>query len=287
MTIAASHPVWSVRPLRASEREEAMLFLDREHELNIYLIARLQELTFDGFGPVIAGFRDDQLVAIATTNANLAIGIDPGLREDEIETVSQLVAREILSRNSYLRAVISPAAIVEPIWRHLEPHFDPPTVVRLRQPVYRLPLRASSAALTHVRHSRIADLDLLVPACAAMHREEIGIDPLVRDAYGYHQRVRDLVEQHRSFVWIEDGGIAFKCEISAETADSAQLMGVWTAPELRRRGYARRGLEEICGHLVRQGRTVTLFVNDFNLPARRLYEHLGFEQIGENQALIW
>ena len=64
-------------------------------------------------------------------------------------------------------------------------------------------------------------------------------------------------------------------------------MGVWTDPRLRRRGYSRALLREVCGHLARKGRSVTLFVNDFNQPAIGLYEALGFKRIGMNRALIW
>jgi predicted GNAT family acetyltransferase len=49
----------------------------------------------------------------------------------------------------------------------------------------------------------------------------------------------------------------------------------------------RASLREVCGHLFRKGKTVTLFVNDFNKPAISLYESLGFQRIGVNRALIW
>jgi len=71
------------------------------------------------------------------------------------------------------------------------------------------------------------------------------------------------------------------------TPHCVQLMGVWTNPRARRRGYALGMLREVCGHLARKGRTVTLFVNDFNAPAIALYESLGFQRIGMNRALIW
>ena len=84
-----------------------------------------------------------------------------------------------------------------------------------------------------------------------------------------------------------NGVIAAKCEFSAVTPDAVQLMGVWTAPAYRRRGLSRAMLREVCGHLARKGKTVTLFVNDFNRPAMSLYEGLGFQRIGVNRALIW
>jgi hypothetical protein len=64
-------------------------------------------------------------------------------------------------------------------------------------------------------------------------------------------------------------------------------MGVWTHPAFRRKGHGRELLREVCGHLFRKGKTVTLFVNDFNAPAIALYEGLGFQRIGMNRALIW
>jgi hypothetical protein len=137
------------------------------------------------------------------------------------------------------------------------------------------------------RYATVRDLDQLVPACAAMHKEEVGIDPLERDAVGYRERVRELVEKKRAVVRVEQGKIVSKCEFSAVTADAVQLMGVWTHPQFRRHGLARETLLEICGHLFRQGKTVTLFVNDFNLPAITLYESMGFQRIGMNRALIW
>jgi predicted GNAT family acetyltransferase len=84
-----------------------------------------------------------------------------------------------------------------------------------------------------------------------------------------------------------NGRIVFKTEYSAVTPEAVQLMGVWTHPQERRHGYAREGLSEICGHLLAQRRAITLFVNDFNAPALRLYESLGFRRIGNNRALIW
>jgi predicted GNAT family acetyltransferase len=141
--------------------------------------------------------------------------------------------------------------------------------------------------LTVSRYSTLRDLDQLVPACAAMHREEVGIDPLERDATGYRERIRELVEKKRSVIHTVEGVIVTKCEYSALTPDTAQLMGVWTHPNYRRRGLSREFLREVCGHLLHKGKTVTLFVNDFNRPAIALYESLGFHQIGMNRALIW
>jgi hypothetical protein len=186
-----------------------------------------------------------------------------------------------------VRAIISPTDLVEALWTRLRPRLDPPTVVRMNQPVYALRRRADFPDLKTVRHATMRDLDPLVTACAAMHKEEVGIDPLERDAAGYRERIRELVERRRALVRVVDGSIAAKCEFSAVTGEAVQLMGVWTHPRFRRHGLARETLQEVCGHVFRTGKQVTLFVNDFNLPAVSLYESLGFQQIGMNRALIW
>jgi hypothetical protein len=120
-----------------------------------------------------------------------------------------------------------------------------------------------------------------------MHKEEVGIDPMERDAHGYRERIRELVDKRRSVIRVVDGTIVSKCEYSAVTPEAVQLMGVWTHPRHRRRGHSRELLREVCGHLFRSGKAVTLFVNDFNTPAIALYEELGFRPIGMNRALIW
>jgi predicted GNAT family acetyltransferase len=197
------------------------------------------------------------------------------------------VAERVLSRALPVRAIISPATLVESLWRRLQSRLDPPTVVRMNQPVYATAGRLDFPEMKEARYSTMRDLEMLVPACAAMHKEEVGIDPLERDATGYRERIRELIEKNRSILRLHKGRIVAKCEFSAVTPEAVQLMGVWTDPEYRRHGFGRALLREVCGHLARKGKSVTLFVNDFNRPAIALYESLGFNRIGINRALIW
>jgi predicted GNAT family acetyltransferase len=204
-----------------------------------------------------------------------------------VESGIAIIADRIITRMIPVRAIISPADLVDTLWKHLRRTIDPPTVVRMNQPIYALRRRLGFPDLETARYSTPRDIDLLVPACAAMHKEEVGIDPLERDAAGYRERIRELVDRKRSILRVEGGRIASKCEFSAVTDDAVQLMGVWTDPSLRRRGLARQTLREVAGHLFRRGKHLTLFVNDFNHSAIALYESLGFQQIGVNRALIW
>ena len=61
-----------------------------------------------------------------------------------------------------------------------------------------------------------------------------------------------------------------------------QIGGVWTPPELRRRGHARRVVAGQIRALAERGYLqAILFTGQSNLPAQRAYEALGFERLGE------
>ncbi len=277
----------SIRNLADEDVEEALVFLRRDPLVNVYLIGRLLEERFAAATQMIEVRYNRQIVLAGTLATNVVIAADPQTPKQIVDAAIAVVAERILTRMLPVRAIISPAPLVESLWSRLRTRLDPPTVVRLNQPIYALPKRFDYPELKEARYSTPRDLDQLVPACAAMHKEEVGIDPLERDAAGYRERVRELVERQRSLVLIRDGRIVAKCELSAVTPDAVQLMGVWTAPQARRHGHGRALLREVCGHLARRGKVVTLFVNDFNRPAIALYEELGFQRIGMNRALIW
>lgn len=278
---------WSIRNVGDGDVQTALAFLRRDPLINVYLISRILEERFASATQTVEVRHNRDVVLVASLATNIVLASDPAVPADITETAVAVIAERILTRMLPVRAIISPAHLVELLWGRLKTRLDPPTVVRMNQPVYAIRGRLDYPDLREARYSTARDLEALIPACAAMHREEVGIDPLERDAAGYRERIRELVEQKRSVIRVAEGMIAAKCEYSAVTDDAVQLMGVWTNPALRRRGHARALLREVCGHIARKGKTVTLFVNDFNAPAIELYDSLGFQRIGLNRALIW
>lgn len=278
---------WSLRQLTEGEIGETLAFLARQPLMNVYLIARLLDEPLVATTQLVTVRNDNRIVAVASLATNIVLACGPDEEPHVVDMAMRMIAERILSRMLPVRAIISPAHLVEALWDRLRTRIDPPTVVRMNQPVYALQPQPAWPRLTEARWSTPRDLDQLVPACAAMHREEVGIDPLERDAAGYRERIRELVQQRRSIIRVADGQIASKCEFSAVTHEAVQLMGVWTHPRFRRRGLSRATLSEVCGEIFADRKTVTLFVNDFNAPAVALYESLGFTRIGVNRALIW
>lgn len=146
------------------------------------------------------------------------------------------------------------------------------------QPVYAMS-EPPPAGETGLRAATLDDLGLLVPACAASHHEELGVDPLRRDPEGFRWRTRVQIEEGRSWLWAEDGVIRFKAEASAWTPSAVQLQQVWTDPPARRHGYATRALRDLVRLLLERTPVVTLFVRTENFPAIALYDAVGMDRV--------
>jgi ribosomal protein S18 acetylase RimI-like enzyme len=182
--------------------------------------------------------------------------------------------------------IIGEESAVADLWEAARSAFPQPRDDRPGQPVYALD-EPPPAGDTGVREATIADFDLLVPACAAAHEEEIGINPLERDADGFRWRTRAQIEERRSWLWVEDGTICFKAEASAWTPAAVQLQQVWVDPSVRNRGYAKRGMRDLCRKLLETVPTVCLFVRPENAAALRVYEGIGMQRTHTYRSLLF
>jgi uncharacterized protein len=184
------------------------------------------------------------------------------------------------------RMVIGEERAVSELWEVAARRMSRPRDDRPGQPVYAL-REPPEPGETGLRVARPLDLDLLVPACAAAHQEEIGVDPLQRDPEGFRWRTRQQVEDGRSWLWVEEGVIRFKAEASAWTPSAVQLQQVWVDPQARGRGYARRGLADLCRLLLERVPAVCLFVRPENTPALRLYDSIGMTRELTYRSLVF
>jgi len=184
------------------------------------------------------------------------------------------------------RMMIGEESAVAALWESARETLPVPREDRPGQPVY-VTETAPPPGDTKLRQARLSDLSLLVPACAAAHREEIGVDPLVRDPDGFHWRTQAQISEGRSWIWVEDGVILFKAEASAWTPAAVQLQQVWVDPAARRRGNAKRGMRDLIRLLLDLVPRVCLFVRPENAPAIRVYEAVGMRRTITYRSLIF
>lgn len=183
------------------------------------------------------------------------------------------------------RMLIGEERAVSELWEEVRSHLPSPRENRPGQPVFVIRSSPTSGE-TGLREARLEDLELLMPACAAAHEQEIGIDPMRRDPEGFRWRTRTQIEEGRSWLWAEDGVILFKAEASAWTPEAVQLQQVWVDPSVRRAGYGARGLADLCRLLLERVPTVCLWVRAENAPAIGLYEKIGMEHVLDYRSIL-
>jgi GNAT superfamily N-acetyltransferase len=184
------------------------------------------------------------------------------------------------------RMLIGEARAVSELWEAARSELPRPREDRPGQPVFVI-REPPAPGDTGLRPASLDDLELLMPACAAAHEQELGIDPLRRDAEGFRWRTRSQIEEERSWLWVEDGVILFKAEASAWTPGAVQLQQVWVDPQVRRRGYGARGLADVCRLLLEKVPVVCLFVRAENDAAISLYEAIGMDHVLDYRSLLF
>ncbi len=179
-------------------------------------------------------------------------------------------------------SIIGRADAVLGLWERLGGHWGPARDVRGHQPLLVTESEAPIAPDPEVRLVQPAEVDLLFPAAVAMYTEEVGVSPLADDGgRGYRKRVADLVRARRAYARIIDGKVAFKAELAIVTRRTAQVQGVWVAPEHRGRGLGSAAVAAVVQDTLRRiAPSVSLYVNDYNVAARRTYANCGFRSAG-------
>ena len=242
--------------------------IDREPVINVYLRSELR-LGFEA-GDWWGAFEESELTSVVL-GWSLVVPYIP-----DLETAAPLA--HALAASAQPRMIVGHRASVIA----LHNAFRPPRPAReLRDPQPLMVLDRGDLQGTpspDVRLSTRSDLEALIVAAARMHREEMGIDPLVVDAPAWRMRMLSLIERRWSWLWMRDHEVLFKAELSAWTPEVVQIQGVYTAPKYRGQGMARAGLAAVCASVFKDVPRCSLYVNQYNVIAQRVYARLGFKQ---------
>jgi ribosomal protein S18 acetylase RimI-like enzyme len=234
----------------------------------------LEDVARRGLGRFVALGRNGSLTALCHVGVNV---VPSG-------TGCEVFGRAAASGRA--RMVIGEEGAVDELWQAARRFMPVPREDRPGQPVYLID-EPPAAGETGLREATLADLDLLVPACAAAHEEEIGVNPLGRDPDGFRWRTQAQIGEGRSWIWVEDGTILFKAEASAWTPEAVQLQQVWVDPAARGSGNAQRGMRDLCRRLLEQVPRICLFVRPENTPAIHVYEAIGMRRTISYRSLIF
>lgn len=274
----------SLRLLTDHDRDEVLALCDRDPIANVFVGSRLRSTSLDPvrLGGQVWGYSEGgQLTSACYSGANL-VPVEAGP-----DAITAFAGRARM-QGRRCSSIVGPAGAVSQLWDLLAPSWGRPRDVRPVQPV----LAISGPPLIEpdplVRMVRPSELDVLLPACVAMFTEEVGVSPIGADGgAAYRARMADLIAAGRSFARIDDGHVVFKAEIGAVTPFACQVQGVWVPPEDRNRGHAARGMAAVVQAALQLAPVVSLYVNDYNAPARAAYRRAGFTQVGTFMSVLF
>jgi predicted GNAT family acetyltransferase len=274
-----------VRVLDDRDLAAARDLLDRDPVANVFVASRLDSVGLDPWrlgAEVWAYPNSGKVEALCYAGANL---VPVNADADACRVFADRARRQ----GRRCSSIVGPAGQVATLWSLLEQAWGPARAVRANQPLMVISDQPNVAPDPLVRRVTPSEVDILYPACVAMFTEEVGVSPFNGDGGAlYRARVAELIAQGRAFARIEDGRVVFKAEVGAATAQACQIQGVWVEPELRGRGISNAGMAAV----VMQAQAtiaplVSLYVNDFNTPARAAYRKVGFVEVGAFMSVLF
>jgi hypothetical protein len=274
-----------LRVLDDRDLPAVLKLLNRDPIANVFVISRVESAGLDPsrLGAQMWGYAGSrELIALCYAGANLVpIGADTA--------ALQAFAERALSQGRRCSSIVGPADAVRVVWDILARSWGPARETRLCQPLMVTTTPPTVVPDAAVRRVRLDEIDVLLPASVAMFTEEVGVSPIAGDGGTlYRSRVRELVAAGRSFARIDNGMVTFKAEIGAVTRSACQVQGVWVDPSMRGRGLSVSGMAAVAIACLRDvAPSVSLYVNDFNAPARRSYERVGFKEIGTFASVLF
>lgn len=275
-----------VRLLREPDRP-ALLALAREDPVrNLFVLSRVQSygierrtLGCDVYGYVV----DGRLHSALHVGANVVpVAMDDSAQAGFVEKLGP--ARRASSIMGPGQAVRSLHAALSERWGDT---WGIAREVRAHQPLLVIDHEPVVAPDPRVRRITLAEFDSYLDASVRMYTEEVGVSPLGSDPRSYASHVRRTITEGRAFGIVENGRVIYKSDIGAQTDDATQIQGVWLDPRLRGRSIstgAMAGVVRLCREVAP---ICSLYVNDFNAPARALYARVGFRHLDEFATVLY
>jgi predicted GNAT family acetyltransferase len=275
----------ATRVLDARDLDEARALLHRDPVSDVFVASRLDAGGLDPWrlGAEVWGYGErGRLESLCYSGANL---VPVQAHPDAVRAFAERARRQ----GRRCSSIVGPSTAVDELWQILQPHWGWARDVRPRQPVMAIDDDPAVEPDPAVRLVRPHELDLLLPACVAMFTEEVGVSPLAGDGGAlYRARVEELIALKRAWARFDNDRVVFKAEIGATTSEVCQVQGVWVDPSLRARGIGTAGTATVVEQArARIAPVVSLYVNDFNLAARRAYEKIGFAQVATFASVLF
>ncbi|SEQ13223.1 GNAT family N-acetyltransferase [Microlunatus flavus] len=269
-----------VRVLGRDDVPAAIRVLSERPVENVFVAARIRAAGLDPatLGCQVWGYeREGTLVALCHAGSNL---VPVNADEEALQAWTEYAGRQRMCAS-----IIGPSDVAMRFWHLLGERWGSSWSevrdVRPHQPVMTIAGEPQVAPDPRVRRVTLEHWDAYTDAAVRMYTEEIGVSPVSGSSAGYRFYVRQLITSGRAFGLFDGDRVLFKADLGSVSGTVCQVQGVWLDPDVRGRGMAPAAMAAVVGLARSVVPTVSLYVNDYNRPARATYERVGFTQVGE------
>lgn len=270
-----------VEPLGPSHVAALRTLLSRDTTHNMYLLGLMEE-----FG-VVSGnrkfafygrFFDNELTAAMFVGSEGGLVVPSASSPPHINDIAKKLTAQIS-----IKSAIGDASVIDALMRHfaLVPKFSK------SQKLFSVsPNDLGPFTNPLLRPATDKDLGQLIPMAAACVKEMLHRDPLQEDPVGFELRVTQRVHSQRTYVLEEKGRLVFKLDVGSRSQFGAELEGVYTVPEERKKGHATLCLGQISRFLMSSLPRLTVRIDDEMPYFAEIARKVGYLQ-GRAQKLIW
>jgi uncharacterized protein len=270
----------TVRVLTREDLPSAIRVLSTNPVENVFVASRVRAAGLEQASlgcPVWGWERDGLLRSICHAGSNLV--------PVNAEPAALAAWTEFAGGQRMCASIIGPSAVAMELWHRLGERWGPAWSeardVRPHQPVLSIDTEPVVAPDPRVRRVTLDQWDAYTDAAVKMYTEEIGVSPIQGNPAGYRFYVRQLISSGRAFGIFDGDRVIFKADLGSVSGTVSQVQGVWLEPELRGHGLAAPAMAAVVKLARLAVPTVSLYVNDYNRPARATYARVGFRQVGE------
>jgi uncharacterized protein len=279
---------YNIVPWSKEVEKNGLALLEKYQTTSMFLLSNLKEcgsrmgeVHYSGNFKCL--LKNNQLVAVfcLSKDGNALI------QTDRAEDYSPYILPACLDEGIFIKGCVAEWSLAASFWQFYNSQFPVvKTTTYSREILYSLALSHSNHKDSTVRFLNKDDFHRWEPLNTEYFKEMHFPEQGTKD----QRRIAFNAKAKNHYWWglFEGDRLISIAAYNARVDTIAQIGGVYTQPDYRKKGYASRTLQSLIAesYAVHGLETLLLFTDENNLPARALYERLGFQETG-NFGLIF
>lgn len=270
------------RPRRLTDKDRPLIEQFLRDKLDLYVFVAERLLNHPSEDSIALAILDGDSISSMLYLSGNAVPISLSPESAEIFATTAYV------KYAQIASIVGINQDVNCFWKALSASDQSRSIENLRsyQPYMVLDETREVPSNPTLRYIESHDYEQYFDASYSMFLGEVGRAPINLD--NYKSRLYEQIKKKRSIGYFDESGtLRFKIDIPICYENVCQVQGVWLHPEWRGQGKSSALFAEAIAVIQRDiAPRITLYVNDFNIPALKLYQGLGFKEIARYSTIF-